>query len=99
MMVLRDIESELLQMTNSEHNDEAAKSEALEALGRLNEMVERIETAGNEVTLPLTIELLDPHGHSMILHDEAKHRELTKEELLALPVGPDPAVFSNEDEP
>lgn len=98
MMVLRDIESELLEMADSEHSDEAAKAEALEALGRLNEMVERIETAGEDGSLPLTLELLDPHGHSMILHDEATHRELNEEELLALPVGPDPAVFSNDDE-
>ena len=39
-MVLRDIESELLGMVESEQSDEAAKAEALEALGRLNEMVE-----------------------------------------------------------
>jgi zinc finger protein len=98
LMVLRDIESELLGMAESDESDEAAKAEALEALGRLNEMVERIETAGKEGSLPLTLELLDPHGHSMIMHDDATHRDLTEEELLALPVGPDPAVFSKDDE-
>ena len=98
LMVLRDIESELLGMAESDESDEAAKAEALEALGRLNEMVERIETAGKEGSLPLTLELLDPHGHSMIMHDDATHRDLTEEELLALPVGPDQAVFSKDDE-
>ena len=98
LMVLRDIESELLGMAESDESDEAAKAEALEALGRLNEMVERIETAGKEGSLPLTLELLDPHGHSMIMHDDATNRDLTEEELLALPVGPDPVVFSKDDE-
>jgi C4-type Zn-finger protein len=41
--------------------------------------------------------LLDPHGHSMILHDDTVERELTAEELEELPVGPDPAVFSKND--
>ena len=45
----------------------------------------------------LTLELLDPHGHSMIIHPEAVQRDLTAEELALLPVGPDPAVFSTED--
>ena len=94
-MVLRDIESELLGMAESEQSDEAAKAEALEALGRLNEMVERIEMAGKEGALPLTLELLDPHGHSMIMHDDATHRDLTEEELLALPVGPDPVSYTH----
>ncbi|RJU98735.1 MAG: hypothetical protein DWC04_02380 [Candidatus Poseidoniales archaeon] len=96
-MVLRDVESELLEMAGAKQSDEAAKAEALEALGRLNEMVELIEAAGKKGASPLTLELLDPHGHSMILHDDAIHRELTEEELLALPVGPDPAVFSKDD--
>jgi hypothetical protein len=34
----------------------------------------------------------------MIMHDDATHRDLTDEELKALPVGPDPAVFSSDDE-
>ena len=75
-MVLRDIESELLGMAESEQSDEAAKAEALEALGRLSEMVERIEMAGKEGALPLTLELLDPHGHSMIMHDDATRNEI-----------------------
>ncbi len=45
---------------------------------------------------PITLELLDPHGHSQILHEDAAERELSEVELERLPVGPDPAVFSNE---
>ena len=62
------------------------------------DMLMRIETAGDASTGTLTLELLDPHGHSMIMHDDATHRELTEDELQALPVGPDPAVFSSDDE-
>ena len=46
---------------------------------------------------PITVELLDPHGHSMIIHEDATQRDLTDEELCELPVGPDPAVFSSDD--
>jgi len=46
---------------------------------------------------PVTVELLDPHGHSMILHEDATQRDLTEDELRELPVGPDPAVFSSDD--
>jgi hypothetical protein len=33
----------------------------------------------------------------MIIDKNAQERDLTKEELETLPVGPDPAVFSNND--
>jgi hypothetical protein len=33
----------------------------------------------------------------MILHPEAKERDLTEEEIGVLPVGPDPAVFSSDE--
>jgi C4-type Zn-finger protein len=52
---------------------------------------------GQEGASPLTLELLDPHGHSMIIHPEAVERALTAAELQSLPVGPDPAVFSTDD--
>ncbi len=35
-----------------------------------------------------TLELLDPHGHSMILNDNAEFRALTPEETEDLPIGP-----------
>ena len=43
---------------------------------------------------PLTLELLDPSGRSLILHDDAEERTLTDEETEALPMGPEPPVFS-----
>tara|TARA_B100001996_G_scaffold102076_1_gene76587 strand:+ start:1639 stop:2235 length:597 start_codon:yes stop_codon:yes gene_type:complete len=45
----------------------------------------------------VTITLLDPMGHSQILHEEAKSRDLTDEELSKLEVGPILPVFNSED--
>ncbi|RJU99191.1 MAG: hypothetical protein DWC11_07100 [Candidatus Poseidoniales archaeon] len=44
---------------------------------------------------PVTLELLDPSGRSLILDDDATQRELTSEEADALPMGPEPPVFSS----
>lgn len=44
----------------------------------------------------ITVELLDPHGHSMVLHENTVNRELTKEELESLPVGPEPPVIEKQ---
>ena len=96
-MVLRDIESEMKMLQSSAPVDEEALNQSMESVSVLLGMLERINSAGAEDSEPLTLELLDPHGLSMILHDGANHRDLTEQELLALPVGPDPAVFSPND--
>lgn len=96
-MVLRDIESEVKMLQSSAPVDEEALAQSVESVTVLQGMLERINSAGAEGSVPLTLELLDPHGLSMILHDGANHRDLTEQELLALPVGPDPAVFSPND--
>jgi len=41
----------------------------------------------------VTLELLDPRGHSQILHADAVNRELSESELAELPLGPDPPVL------
>ena len=41
--------------------------------------------------------LLDPMGHSQILHGDAKSRDLTDEELENLEVGPSIPIFSADD--
>jgi C4-type Zn-finger protein len=41
--------------------------------------------------------LLDPMGHSQILHAEAVSRNLTEQELNDLEVGPSVPVFNSED--
>ena len=45
----------------------------------------------------MNITLLDPMGHSQILHEKAIPRELTEKELEELEVGPLIPVFSSED--
>lgn len=97
-MVLRDVESEVVRLNAESPVDQEVLSEAVSSVATLGTMLERIATVGDDGSEGLTLELLDPHGHSMILHDGADHRELTAEELLELPVGPDPAVFSSDDE-
>ena len=98
-MVLRDVQSEVERIKNEAPLDEATLAEAVGSVEKLMDMLMRIDAAGDASNGPLTLELLDPHGHSMIMHDDATHRDLTDEELQALPVGPDPAVFSSDDKP
>ena len=66
------------------------------------EMIEKCNYLLTRVAAPLngnfeeaySIELLDPRGHSQILHGDALPRDLSDSEIERLPVGPDPAVFS-----
>ena len=56
-----------------------------------------LELKENPIPRPITIELLDPNGHSQILHEDAVMRELLPSELEGLPVGPESPVFDTED--
>ena len=56
-----------------------------------------LELKENPIPRPITIELLDPNGHSQILHEDAVMRELLPSELEGLPVGPESPVFESED--
>mgnify|MGYP001437389173 FL=1 len=47
--------------------------------------------------MAVEIILLDPMGHSQILHGDAKSRDLTDEELENLEVGPSIPIFSADD--
>ena len=82
-MVLQDLQND------SEDHDED--------ISRLISMKNRIENLGKENSDSLTLVLLDPHGHSMIIDETATERELTEKELSELPVGPEPAVFQKDD--
>lgn len=94
-MVLRDVQNETLQ--HAAAGDEEKMAEDMEAIQRLEQMLFLLENAGTPEGEPLTLEFLDPHGHSMIMHPDAEERELDEEELAELPVGPDPAVFSKDE--
>lgn len=92
-LVKRGHEAELIEEDSSE-----SREELMGELSTLNEMLARIESLKGPKTIDaVTIELLDPHGHSLILHENTVERELTEAELRELPVGPDPAVFSQDD--
>ena len=69
-------------------------SETVEEINQLEGIINRLTNIGEEGFKSFTLELLDPHGHSMIIDESAVERELTDEEIATLPTGPDPAVFS-----
>jgi zinc finger protein len=93
--VIRMVERDLVAEFND--GNEQERSSRMEQLATLQSMRLTIERLGTTDGEALRLDLLDPHGHSMILHEDAVERDLTEEELANLPVGPDPAVFSSED--
>ena len=56
-----------------------------------------LELKEDPIPTPITLEFLDPNGHSQILHEDAEMRELSPEELEKLPVGPEAPVFDSEE--
>ena len=56
-----------------------------------------LELKEDPIPRAITIELLDPNGHSQILHEDAEMRELESHELEDLPVGPESPVFNADD--
>ena len=65
-----------------------------EDIQRLTQFITSLENAGKDENNQITLELLDPHGHSMIVDKDATERDLTDDELNSLPIGPDPLLFS-----
>ena len=65
---------------------------------RLQEMhTTLLELKEDPIPNSVTLELLDPNGHSQIIHEDATLRELNSEELSELPQNPEPPVFNSED--
>ena len=56
-----------------------------------------LELKEDPIPTPVTLEFLDPNGHSQILHEDAIMRELLPNELDDLPVGPESPVFDSND--
>jgi zinc finger protein len=94
-MVLRDVQNEALQHA-AEGIDEGIE-ETMQAIDKLETMLSTIESLKKDDSEPITLELLDPNGHSMIIHEDSVERELSDAELVELPVGPDPPVLSNDE--
>ena len=90
-MVERDLTQQFLKAEGP------AREELMEQMAMLQNMTLTLANLGGPEAESITLVLLDPHGHSMILHPDAKERDLTDEELKHLPVGPDPAVFSTDE--
>ena len=91
-MVLRDLQNEIsakLIDTETVNLDSSLKE-----IEQLESLLDRLTRIGQDDCQPFTLELLDPHGHSMIIDESASERELSDEEIISLPTGPDPAVFS-----
>jgi len=65
----------------------------IENCERLLEKINQVKEG--EMNVMMT--LLDPMGHSQILHAEAVSRNLTEQELNDLEVGPSVPVFNSED--
>ena len=71
-------------------------NEGGDILTRCEEMVDSIDSVKRGV-MSVTLELLDPVGHSQILHDDAISREIEEEEAEALDPGPVYPVFDAKD--
>ena len=56
-----------------------------------------LELKEDPIPRAITLEFLDPNGHSQILHEDAEMRELESHELEDLPVGPESPVFNADD--
>lgn len=84
----------IIMVTRQAYTDDADMSD----INRLKEMhTTLLELKEDPIPTPVTLEFLDPHGHSQILHSDAKSRALEKHELEDLPVGPEPVIFSTDE--
>jgi len=75
---------------------QAKTSDEKETIGKCEALLEKINLVKNG-NLMVEITLLDPMGHSQILHENAVSRDLTEKELEELEVGPSIPIFSPED--
>ena len=67
--------------------------EKVESCQELIDSIARIKEGEESVELLL----LDPNGHSQILNESATSRELSKEEIETLAIGPQIPIFDSED--
>ena len=84
----------IVMVTRQAYTDDTEMSD----IKRLQEMhTTLLELKEDPIPTPITLEFLDPNGRSQILHADAEMWELSDSELEDLPVGPEPAVFSQDD--
>ena len=70
-----------------------SEDEIVEKCTELLEELERVRVGDSSIEL----QLLDPLGHSQILHEDAIPRELSEEEVTLLDSGPMVPVFDSSD--
>ena len=87
-MMMRQIRTEI-----EDGNDESEQN--LEKLFQLEMALSAL--AKGELLGELSLEILDPKGHSIIGHDDAEKKELSAEEVALLDPGPAPIIMSSED--
>ena len=75
---------------------QAKTSNEKETISKCEALLEKINLV-KDGNLMVEITLLDPMGHSQILHENAVSRELTERELEELEVGPSIPIFSPDD--
>lgn len=75
---------------------QAKTSNEKETIRKCEALLEKINLV-KDGNLMVEITLLDPMGHSQILHGNAVSRELTERELEELEVGPSIPIFSPDD--
>jgi zinc finger protein len=87
-MMMRQIRTEI-----EDGNDEAEQN--LEKLFQLEMAL--MGLVKGELLGDLSLEILDPKGHSIIGHDDAVKKELSADEVDLLDPGPAPIIMSSED--
>lgn len=75
---------------------QAKTSNEKETMRKCEALLEKINLV-KDGNLMVEITLLDPMGHSQILHENAVSRELTERELEELEIGPSIPIFSPDD--
>lgn len=70
--------------------------EGKEKVESCQELIDRISKIKNGEE-PVELLLLDPNGHSQILHESATSADLSEEEIAALAKGPQIPIFNSSD--
>jgi len=70
--------------------------EELEKIQSCQDLIDRIARI-KEGRESVELLLLDPNGHSQILHKSATSKELTEEEISTLAIGPQIPIFDSDD--
>ena len=84
----------IIMVTRQAYAEDAEMSD----IKRLQEMhTTLLELKEDPIPNSITLEWLDPNGHSQILHEDAQSRDLTQDELADLPVAPESPVFNSEE--